>query len=63
MLKNIEVMKQKDIVAAEEKKERNKKMVTEVEAFNRVALSKKAEVAQAEKDGDLAIASHERRKA
>jgi len=63
MLKNIEVMKQKDIAAAEAKKVRNAHMVEEVEAFNKVALAKKAGVAQAEKDGDLAIAAHEKRKA
>lgn len=63
MLKNIEVMKQKDIEAAEAKKVRNARMVEEVEAFNKVALAKKASVAQAEKDGDLAIAAHEKRKA
>lgn len=63
MLKNIEVMKQKDIAAAEAKKVRNARMVEEVEAFNKVALAKKAAVAQAEKDGDLAIAAHEKRKA
>merc|ERR1712100_5480 len=57
MLKNIEVMKQKDIEAAEAKKVRNKQMVAEVEAFNKVALAKKAGAAQAEKDADSAIAA------
>lgn len=63
MLKNIEVMKQKDLVEAEAKKQRNADMVKQVEAFNTVALSKKAEAAQAEKDADNAIAAHEKRKA
>lgn len=38
MLKNIEVMKQKDLVEAEAKKQRNADMVKQVEAFNTVAL-------------------------
>jgi hypothetical protein len=63
MLKNIEVMKQKDIEAAEAKKVRNKQMIEQVEAFNKVALGKKAEAAQAERDADNAIAAHEQRKA
>lgn len=63
MLKNIEVMKQKDVEAAEAKKLRTKQMIAEVEAANKVALSKKAEAAQAERDADNAIAAHEQRKA
>ena len=62
MLKNIEQMKKADEVLAEKKKQRNRDMVSEVEKANKVALGKKAEKMQEEKDEDLKIVEHEAKK-
>jgi hypothetical protein len=47
--------KKKDIIIAEGKRQRNQRMVAEVEAANTVALSKKAEMRQTQIDEDMKI--------
>jgi hypothetical protein len=55
MVRTIELQRKQDMEALEEKKRRNAIMVAQVEASNRVALAKKQEKVQAEKDEDLKI--------
>jgi len=59
MLKNIEKMKVADQKAIEVKKERNTAMIAEVEKVNKIALGKKSEKIQQEKDEDQKIVRYE----
>lgn len=62
MLKNIEQLKRADQEAIEKKRIRNKEMIAEVEKVNKVALGKKAEKIQKEKNEDLEIVRYEAEK-
>jgi len=62
MLKNIEQLKKADQEAIEKKRIRNKEMIAEVEKVNKVALGKKAEKIQKEKNEDLEIVRYEAEK-
>jgi len=62
MLKNIEQLKKADQEAIEKKRIRNKEMVAEVEKVNKVALGKKSEKIQKEKNEDLEIVRYEAEK-
>jgi len=62
MLKNIEQLKKADQEAIEKKRIRNKEMIAEVEKVNKVALGKKSEKIQKEKNEDLEIVRYEAEK-
>jgi len=62
MLKNIEQLKKADQEAIERKRVRNKEMIAEVEKVNKVALGKKSEKIQKEKNEDLEIVRYEAEK-
>lgn len=55
MLRAIEKQKEDDMAAAELKKQRNAKMRSEVEISNKVALDRKAEKLQMDREEDLKI--------
>lgn len=55
MVKVIEQQRQADLAAAEAKKVRNAHMLQQVEASNKVALDRKQQKAQMERDEDLKI--------
>ena len=55
MKRTIELQRKQDMDAIEAKKQRNQKMIAEVEASNRIALQKKQEKVQREKEEDLKI--------
>lgn len=56
-------MKENDIKMAEVKRERNARLIAEVEAANGVALGKKEEVKQKEKDEEMMIVRYNQDKA
>lgn len=56
-------MKENDIKQAEIKRERNARLIAEVEAANGVALGKKEEAKQKEKDEEMTIVRYNQDKA
>jgi len=62
MLRNIEEMKVADQKVAEKKKQRNTEMVHEVSKANTIALDRKADKMQTEKDDDMKIVVYEAQK-
>ena len=63
MARQIEALRLAEIKAAEEKRIRNLKMIAEVEAANKVALSKKQEARQKEIDEEQEIVKYNQSKA
>ena len=55
MVRAIEQQKAADAAAAEAKKERNAKMMQEVEVSNKIALDRKAEKVRQDREEDLRI--------
>ena len=58
MLRQIEVMKQKDQEAADAKRARNAQMIAEVEVSNKVAQERKQEKLRLEREEDLKIVKY-----
>lgn len=55
MVRTIEIQKLQERAAAEAKKERNAKMLQEVEISNKIALDRKQEKVRQEREEDLKI--------